>query len=160
MTDHHWVSDEEWETIVRHVPIVSVDLVVFHDDRVLLARRENEPAKGEWFVPGGRVLKNESREEAVHRVAQEELGVDVEIIESLGAYEHIYDTADVDVSNGKHYLANGYVVRPKSDEFELDSQHSAFRFFESPPENPHENIAAYFTASESLVEWVSETGEE
>lgn len=153
MSDRDWISESEWQTIVKHVPIVSVDLIVFYNDAVLLAKRENEPARGEWFVPGGRVLKNETREEAVHRVAEQELGVDVELLESLGAYEHIYKTADVDVSNGKHYLANGYVVRPRDDDFELDSQHSDARFFEAPPEDPHENIAAYFDAATTLTEW-------
>jgi len=33
-------------------------------------------------------LKGETRREAVHRVAATELGTDVEIVESLGAFEH------------------------------------------------------------------------
>ncbi|TKX69184.1 NUDIX domain-containing protein [Halorubrum sp. GN11GM_10-3_MGM] len=153
MTQEDWITDPDWQTIVKHVPIVSVDLVVFHEDAVLLAKRENEPAKGQWFVPGGRVLKNETREEAVHRVAKQELGVAVDIIESIGAYEHIYETADVDVENGKHYLANGYVVRPRENNFDLDSQHSAAKFFESPPNELHEFIAAYFSDAEALERW-------
>ena len=63
------VPASEWQSIVEHVPLVSVDLVVEHDGGVLLGRHENEPARGEWFVPGGTVLKNEPRTEAVHRVA-------------------------------------------------------------------------------------------
>ena len=105
-----WISDEDWRTIVANVPIVSVDLVVRREGGVLLGRRTNEPAKGAWFVPGGRVRKGETRREAVHRVASEELGSDVEIVESLGAFEHQYETADVDNVDSKHYLANGYVV--------------------------------------------------
>ena len=63
------ISDDEWETIVANVPLVSVDLVIKHDDGVLLGKRENEPGKGEWFVPGGTVFKNEPRTNAVHCVA-------------------------------------------------------------------------------------------
>ncbi|TKX86023.1 NUDIX domain-containing protein, partial [Halorubrum sp. SS5] len=69
-----WIPDDQWETIVANVPLVSVDLVIEHDGGVLLGKRENEPANGEWFVPGGTVRKNESRTDAVHRVATEELG--------------------------------------------------------------------------------------
>ena len=79
-----WIPDEVWSDIVEHVPIPSVDLLVVTDDGLLLAKRQNEPAKGEWFVPGGRIHKGESLEEAVHRVAREELGVDVVIDEEIG----------------------------------------------------------------------------
>ena len=111
------------------MPIVSVDLVISHDEGVLLGRRTNEPAKGYWFVPGGRVYKGETRREAAHRVAREELGVEVEIVESLGAFEHRYDTADVPGVDAKHYLANGYVVEVVDGEVEPDTQHEAVRVF-------------------------------
>ena len=46
------IPDDEWRTIFANVPLVSVDLVIEHDGGVLLGKRENDPAKGEWFVPG------------------------------------------------------------------------------------------------------------
>ena len=58
MADEHPIPDAEWRTIVEHVPIVSVDLIVTHDDGIVLGKRTNEPAKGEWFPPGGRVRKH------------------------------------------------------------------------------------------------------
>lgn len=82
--DERPVSDEDWATVVRNVPLVSVDLVVETDDGVVLGKRENNPAKGEWFVPGGRVRKHERLTDAVHRVAREELGVEVSIERRLG----------------------------------------------------------------------------
>lgn len=69
---HDRIPDRVWETIVRNVPIVSVDLVVRSPDGVILTKRMNEPAKGEWFVPGGRVHKHERLTDAVHRVASED----------------------------------------------------------------------------------------
>lgn len=139
-----WIPDDVWRDIVEHVPIPSVDLLVVTDDSLLLAKRQNEPAKGEWFVPGGRVQKGESLEEAVHRVAKAELGVDVVIIDELGGYNHMYETADVADAGGKHYVAHGYVVRPKSDQVNLDEQHSEAKYFalDALP-SVHPNVAAY-----------------
>ncbi|WP_256302103.1 GDP-mannose mannosyl hydrolase, partial [Haloarchaeobius salinus] len=142
-----WIPPAEWETIVRNVPIVSVDLVVRSPDGVVLGKRVNEPAKGEWFVPGGRLHKHERLNEAVHRLAREELGVDdVTIEESLGAYEHLYDTSDVDDGSGKHYLANGFLVETDLGvaEMTLDDQHGAVSAF-GPDEFPdlHEYTTAY-----------------
>jgi len=53
----NWISEKEWRIIVQNIPVVSVDLIVLHKGGVVLGKRCNEPAKGEWFVPGGRVRK-------------------------------------------------------------------------------------------------------
>jgi colanic acid biosynthesis protein WcaH len=119
--------------------------VIEHDGGVLLGKRENDPAKGEWFVPGGTVFKNESRTDAVHRVATEELGEAVVIDDCLGTYEHVYETADVDGVDSKHYLATGYRCRFESDTPEIggDDQHSGFRVFTPPFEGLHPYVTQY-----------------
>lgn len=152
--DTDWIPESVWEDIVRHVPIVSVDLVVHTPDGVVLGKRANQPAKGEWFVPGGRIHKRERLTDAVDRLVTEELGVEtVQIQESLGAYEHIYDTGGPDGS-GKHYLANGFVVDTNCtvEEMTLDEQHCAVRAF-TPAELPadiHEYTAAYLRDTTSV----------
>lgn len=70
MTDVGRIPCDEWAVIVRNVPIVSDDLVVA-DDGVVLGKRENEPAKCDWFVPGGNFRIHERLLEAVHHVARE-----------------------------------------------------------------------------------------
>lgn len=147
-----WITDDDWEKIVANVPIVSVDLLVRYEGGILFGKRANEPARGYWFVPGGRVHKCETRREAVYRVAREEIGVSVEIVESLGAFEHIYDTSDVDSVDTKHYLANGYVVDVVSGQLQTDNQHSDLRAFQSTPDPLHENVRAYLESSELLVD--------
>jgi len=144
-----WIPDDVWENIVEHMPIPSVDLLVVTDEGILLAKRQNEPPKGEWFVPGGRIQKGESLHEAVHRVAEEELGTDVVIKKELGAYDHRYETADVANSGGKHYVAHGYVVCPESEIGDLDEQHSEAKYFDLnmlPPLHP--NVAIYLDDAE------------
>ncbi|WP_135664245.1 NUDIX domain-containing protein [Halorhabdus rudnickae] len=143
VTGPGWIDADDWATIVASVPIVSIDLVVKTGAGVVLARRTNEPASGEWFVPGGRVRKGERLQEAVHRVAEEELDADVTIEASLGAYQHFYRTADVEDAGGKHYLANGFVVRTDSETFALDDQHDAVDIFETPPDDLHPYTAQY-----------------
>lgn len=128
------IPQEQWKTIVANVPLVSVDLVIEYDGGILLGKRENEPAEGEWFVPGGMVLKNERRTEAVHRVADEELGVSVGIDECLGTYEHFYDTSEIEGVDSKHYLATGYRCHFEQDDPALaeDKQHRALDLFRPP----------------------------
>jgi colanic acid biosynthesis protein WcaH len=145
MTDRvEWIPEDVWADVVRYAPVPSVDLVVRCPGGVLLARRQNDPAKGEWFVPGGRIQKGERLTEAVGRVAREELGVDVSIEAELGAYDHLYSTADTPTAGGKHYVAHGFVVRPETTEFELDDQHDEVKVFplDDLP-NLHEYVRMY-----------------
>lgn len=142
------IPPPEWKAIVENVPIVSVDLVIEHDGGVLLGKRENEPVKGEWFVPGGTVLKNEYRTDAVHRVADEELGEPIVIEECLGTFEHFYDTSDVQGVDSKHYVATAYRCSLENDDPDIasDSQHSTFDVFRPPFETVHPYVKRYLDA--------------
>ncbi|MFC3451910.1 NUDIX hydrolase [Amycolatopsis speibonae] len=52
---------------------------IVHDElgRILLIQRANEPGRGLWSVPGGRVEPGETDEAAVIRELREETGLDV-----------------------------------------------------------------------------------
>lgn len=143
------IPPDDWATIVRHVPIASVDLIVVTDGGLVLTKRANQPAKGEWFIPGGRIRKNEPLDAVVHWVANEELGVAVEIRERLGAFDHFYETSDVP-GTSKHYVAHGFVVEPETDAFETDDQHEAVHVFNRPPADIHQHILDYLVAAESV----------
>jgi len=54
------------------MPIVSVEALIVMDETLLFLRRNNQPAKGEWWFPGGRIRKGESLEEALRREVKEE----------------------------------------------------------------------------------------
>lgn len=143
------ISDEEWGLVVQNVPIASVDLVVQTTDGIVLAKRTNEPAKGEWFVPGGRIHKGEPIEEAVHRIADEELALDVTIEQRLGTYDHFYDVSDVE-GTSKHYVAHGFVVSADGEDISLDDQHDEVRFWSTRPTDLHEYVEAYLDEADVL----------
>jgi|AntRauTorcE11898_2_1112593.scaffolds.fasta_scaffold13362_3 hypothetical protein len=41
-----------------------------------------------------------------------EFGCEVEIQDRFGAFEHFYETSDVDGVGSKHYVANAFIVDP------------------------------------------------
>src|ERR1700722_6840361 len=62
-----------------------VGAVLFDDaGRLLLIRRVNEPGRGRWSVPGGRVEDGETDQRAVIREVAEETGLAVEVTSWLG----------------------------------------------------------------------------
>ena len=99
---HEWVSmpapqlnATELRNVVRQAPLVSIDLVVRDaNNRVLLGLRTNEPAKGSYFVPDGRILKDERLNNAFARILKAETSFVIPIAEShfIGVYEHFYET--------------------------------------------------------------------
>ncbi len=140
MNQKKWIDKGKWRTILENVPIVSVDLFIFHNGGIVLGKRENEPAKGEWFVPGGLILKNEKPEAAIHRIASEEFDTEVEVRDFLETYEHIYETSELKGVDNKHYMVQAYVCISKSDDFVSDNQYEKIRIFYELPENLHQHV--------------------
>jgi len=65
--------------------IPCVGAVIFDaEGRLCLVRRANEPSKGTWAFPGGRVEPDETSEEAIIREVMEETGLHVTIERELG----------------------------------------------------------------------------
>jgi colanic acid biosynthesis protein WcaH len=127
-----------FRTIVEYTPLVSLDFVVRDPDgRTLLGYRRNRPAQGFWFVPGGRLGKNETRREAFSRLTVAELGVEIDIARArfLGVYEHLYpDNFSADPAFGTHYVVLAYRLDVEPSELRLpaDDQHDGYLWL--PPE--------------------------
>ena len=121
-------------TVIDSTPLVSIDLVVINENnQALLGKRLNRPAKGYWFVPGGRILKNESLENAFKRLTKDELGEQYLINEAslLGPYDHFYDDCVFNEVTSTHYVAIAYILKVKSnilDDLPIAEQHSNYNW--------------------------------
>jgi colanic acid biosynthesis protein WcaH len=93
--------------IVANSPLVSIDLVMLHGGRVLLGRRLNRPAQGYWFVPGGRIRKDECLADAYQRITTSELGFALRYDQAkfCGIYEHFYNDSIFGDKPSTHYIA-------------------------------------------------------
>ncbi len=67
-------------------------LLIFHSNELLLIKRNQEPAKGLWDLPGGFIDPNETTEEAVVREVEEELYLKIKPSEVLylGSEPNVY----------------------------------------------------------------------
>ena len=116
-----FLSQEDFATVVRSTPLISIDLIVENErGEFLLGKRTNRPAQGFWFVPGGRVQKDETLANAFERLTLAELGLQLPM--AAGQF---------------------YGVWP-------DSQHDDYRW-QTPEallasDNVHDNSRAYFLA--------------
>ena len=121
----------DFENVVRLTPLVAIDMIVRSSDgRVLVGHRTNEPAKGCFFVPGGRITKNETLAAAFRRISLAELGVERRIEEGrfLGVYEHFYTTNNPERPGfGTHYVVLAYELTLPQQDWRLPKdQHGEF----------------------------------
>jgi len=125
---------QTFRTVIENTPLVSIDLCLVCDDQVLLGRRTNEPLKGEWFTPGGRIHINETWQDALLRIAEVELGLSgiaVEDFALMGVWDHFYGNSAVDQDLSTHYVNLPHYAEFKSKpDITLDDQHAEFQWFD------------------------------
>jgi colanic acid biosynthesis protein WcaH len=85
------IESEFYNKIRAVIPIVCVDLLVTnHQGEYLLVKRSRAPAKGSWWFPGGRILKDETWKDACFRKAKEELGIALRLGQLVSLEESIF----------------------------------------------------------------------
>lgn len=153
-----WLDQATFTTVLNSTPLIAIDLIVENRaGEILLGKRTNRPAQDYWFVPGGRIRKNETLDDAFIRLTQNELGVtrarsDAQL---LGVYEHFYaDSVFGPAQSGPstHYIVLGYRLswNTEQDAALPEHQHSAYRWWvpaamQNDPQ-VHDNSRAYLAA--------------
>jgi colanic acid biosynthesis protein WcaH len=150
-----FLEDGHFAQVVKYAPLISIDLVVKNRrGEVLLGRRTNEPAQGYWFVPGGRIYKNENIADAFRRIVSSETGHDFSVEEAvfLGVYEHFYSNSFVSPDISTHYVVLCYEL---TFDFSIEllprAQHNDYKIV--PIEallqesSVHPNVKLYFKES-------------
>ena len=95
-------------------PYVGVGVIVFRDQEVLLVKRNNEPNKGQWSIPGGSQIIGETAAEAAQRELLEETGVKVDRLLLVDVVDEIIP--DVEGKIKYHYTLVDYMGQWHSGE--------------------------------------------
>lgn len=147
-----FLSQQVFASVVQSTPLISLDFIVENaQGEFLLGKRTNRPAQGYWFVPGGRVLKDETLAQAFSRLTQDELGLRLPMSAGrfYGVWQHFYDDNFSGADFSTHYIVLGFRLRVEADRLCLPrEQHHDYRWL-SPSallaaEDVHQNSRAYF----------------
>lgn len=150
--DNKLLAADQFKMVIDFSPLISIDLIVKSSEgRVLVGKRLNKPAKGFWFVPGGRVLKNETLTDAFSRLTKVELGLELSIGHAryLGLFEHFYDDSALSDSISTHYVVNAFVIELSEPVSALPiEQHSDYQWLSETDllnaDNVHDHTKWYF----------------
>ncbi|MFT6919595.1 MAG: colanic acid biosynthesis protein WcaH [Cognaticolwellia sp.] len=147
-----FLDNNTFETVIDSTPLISIDLVVKNPQgQFLFGFRTNRPAQDYWFVPGGRIQKNESMKNAFTRLCLHELGLifSIEQATFLGLYEHFYDDSVFGDHVSTHYVVLGYQITVDDSQLSLTTeQHSQYQWFDIDvlltQDNVHQHSKWYF----------------
>jgi len=123
------LDDVTFSLIINSVPLISIDILLKKDNKVLLGKRVNKPAQDYLFSIGGRVYKNETIDSAMTRIAKDELNIELKLMPKfIGVFEHFYDDGIYkDVST--HYINLAYEVDINNETLNLpNGQHTEYQW--------------------------------
>mgnify|MGYP006438226315 FL=1 len=122
------LDDQTFETVISSTPLISIDLLVKKDNKILLGQRINKPAQGYLFSIGGRVYKNETIDSAMMRIAKDELNFSLKLTPRfIGVFEHFYDDSIYqDVST--HYVNLAYEIEIEETLNLPNEQHNEYQW--------------------------------
>ena len=166
--DPNWLSSADFLKVLASVPLVSVDAYVLDPQhRLLLGWRNNAPARGYWFTPGGRIRKAEPLAAAWQRVWAQELGWSEQLPvpkgRLLGAWDHLYPDSALDPKVSTHYVNLAYAVTLSESQLQTLSlpkgsgqQHDRWQWIDCAKALKATDVHAYVrtTLAEGLAEEV------
>lgn len=124
-----WIEEELYRKIRGVMPIPVVDAITTHRGKLLLMLRNNPPVKDILWVPGGRIMRGESLEEAVLRKLHQETGLEGRIVRRVGVINHIFP--DV------HMISIFFNIETEDDKAELNEEHRAYKWVSKIPKDSH-----------------------
>ncbi len=125
---------EQYKQALDTLPILCVDLLLQNKEgEYLLVYRNNEPLKGEWWVPGGRIHKTESVMVSARRKCQEELGLGISSFEVVGFLEEFFEDAPFGVQSGFHAVSIVLHAVIDTNKIKLDQQSENWKFSKELP---------------------------
>ena len=105
----------DYLNIIEKTQLVSIDLIIYNNNnKVLLGKRKNNPAKDTLFLPGSRLFKYEKFKEGINRILNNEIGINITDCHDLkfrGVYSHPYNNNFDNNLFGTHYISFNYSIK-------------------------------------------------
>lgn len=116
------------------MPLCCVEAVIRYNGQILVVKRNNPPAKGKWWLPGGRVLMGETLEKAIVRIVRQEVGIELKKVKQIAIAEDFFRKGYFD--SPCHCVTVIFMATLYGNKIEvkLDSQSSAYGWMKRIPQ--------------------------
>ena len=139
----NYAPKEVFEQILKWAVIPTFDLVIEHGNKgVILVKRTVAPYQNQWALPGLRMFKGENIDDTLKRIAQQELGIEINIdnkqflAQFVGKFKTEQDRQDI---------SSGYVVKVNEEqELKLNPEHFSTMMLVNSIDEIPKNIGAMY----------------
>lgn len=150
-----FIQANEYKKIIQKIPILCVDIILRHKDKVLLIKRSDEPCKGVYWPIGGRVHKGESVDAAARRKILEEIGIEYRgALIPIGFYEDNYTESAFEAKteySSFSLVFVGDLNKEVKTKVKLDKTSDDFGYFDTLPKRFV--VKRFSDFAEALQEW-------
>lgn len=122
----NWIDQGLYNAFLTNMPLSCVDVCIFCDKGVLLVKRNTEPLKGGWCMPGGRLFKGELLKDCAKRKCIEEVGLDCTIGPIVHTDETVFDTGPRNIPI--HSINVCFFAIPSNYDVRLDTYSDDFKW--------------------------------
>lgn len=135
------IDRELYSKIHELLPIACLDLVIINQGKILLVKRNREPAKDQYWLPGGRIFRNETFAEAAKRLALGETGINIEFIKMLGTDNLKFPEDPFGHGQGTHTITCIAQCVATTTDVKVDENHDAHLWWDPADQmNLHEYV--------------------
>ena len=132
-----------YSKIHQLLPIACIDLVIFHKSKILLIKRDVEPAKNQYWFPGGRIMRGESFVEAANRIAKSEVGLTISKLTNIGIGNLLFKEDPFGHGLGTHTVSFIYKCQTSNNAPSLDNNHIDYIWWNGKSGKYHPYVKAF-----------------
>jgi colanic acid biosynthesis protein WcaH len=120
------IPKKKYKEIQKIIPILCVDCLLIFNKKCLLLRRLNHPAKGKFWFPGGRILKNELIKDASVRKIKDETSLNAKFKKILSIEETFFPRVE-DMASDIHTVNICCYLEPKNiKKIKINNDHVSY----------------------------------
>lgn len=133
------------------MPIACIDLVIMRNGKILLIKRDREPARNQFWLPGGRILRGESFVEAAKRIAKSEVGLSVSKLTNIGIGNLVFQEEPFGHGRGTHTVSFIYKCQAGKGTPSLDNNHIDFQWWDGMTGKHHPYVKDFGRKAKSTI---------
>lgn len=129
-------------------PKATVTAVIIQDNKILLLKRNEEPFKGQWDLPGGYMQEKETIEEALKREIKEELNINninstfIKTLPGTAFWK-----------NEKFPILSHFFLTEINEDIKLNQENDEYQFVSLRNINASDIV---FDSNQNMISWVKE----
>lgn len=125
------------------MPIACLDLVIMRNGKILLVKRDRDPAKDQYWLPGGRILRGESFVEAAKRIAKGEVGLSISKLTNIGIGNLVFKEDPFGHGCGTHTVSFIYKCVAGKETPSLDNNHIDYKWWDGKSGKYHSYVKTF-----------------